>query len=699
MIMKNTWFIIFCLFSSLRLASAQADSSQLSVQETPDLQLILRKSDQDVLLRWAATSAGVWFNSLSGYVLIERTTFDAFQNIAAAKTDTLVRDLRPWTEAELEAAMQQYPNNDYLVMAGQSIHGEWESIQPTKELDMATILARREELNHKYSTALFIADMNTQAAEAMGLFYKDSQVPKGQYLLYRLTIFGAQGQQYRTTALYNPNFDLVATPHIDDAEAADGYVRLTWDRTSHEQHFTAYHIERSADNIRFERLNKQPYINAVDEKQAFGIPPITYLADAENEQPYYYRIIGIDAFGQESEPSASVLLAAKDLMPPIPPIRPEAELLDNKSMQIKWEQAQTSEDMTGYRIKRSRSFDGLFLPISELLPSSTRQFEDRAPSTISDNYYQICAIDRSGNEGCSAPAYGFIKDQRPPPTPTGLRGFIDTLGIVHLQWPLSTAPDLRGYHIYTANDPKQPFQRLNKTVVQDTTWQDTLPLNTLTEEIYYRIAAVDRSANVSTFSDYIRLAKPDTIAPTPAIFNNYRAEDTGIYLAWVNSNSRDVVSHQLERRSLNSNWELLRSFQGLETSFLDQSVAPATAYEYRIRALDDAGLYSPIVNTLQVNSLPKKLGELPEIAIQASENGPLTLALRPGYATEEVAEIWIYKAINSQAFQRFSRQNPALSLQISDADYQPGNTYQYRYRLLFKDGRKSDYSPTSSWQP
>ncbi len=691
--MKNKWFFLSCLFYSLTFASAQTDSSQLSVEETPDLQLIVRKSGEDVLLRWAATSAGVWFNSLGGYVLLERTTFDAFQNIAEATTDTLVRDLRPWTEADFEAALQQYPNNDYLVMAGQSIYGEWESIQSTKELDMATILARREELNHKYSTALFIADMDTQAAAAMGLFYRDRQIPKDQYLLYRLNIIGPQGQVYSTTALYNPNFDLVATPNIDDAEAIDGYVRLTWDRTSHERYFTAYHIERSADNVRFERLNKQPYINAVDEKRAFGIPPITYLADAENDKPYYYRIIGIDAFGQESEPSASVLLTAKDLIPPTAPIRPEAGFNKDEKMVIQWEQAQTSEDMTGYRIKRSRTFDGLFLPISELLPRSTRQFEDPAPNRISENYYQVCAIDRSGNEGCSAPAYGFLNDQTPPPPPTGLTGYMDTLGLVYLRWPLGSTADISGYHVYVANSPDQVFIRRNTRVVRDTIWQDTLALNTLTEEIYYRIAAVDLRSNVSDFSEILRLEKPDTIPPTAALFSNYSVSDSSIVLEWVNSNSRDLVYHELFRKSDTQDWQSIAKFYGLETQYEDSQIQAATLYTYKIEAVDDAQLRSPSVELLSVSSKPASLDALPPLEIRTADNSPeIELYLRLPANLSGLAQIVIYKSEDGTNFSRFSTQAAAYVLSLTDKDLRANQSYAYKYRLYFKDGRKSVYS-------
>lgn len=690
--MKNTLLILMGLVFLPLLAAAQADSTELAASEAPDVQLIVRKSGDDVLLRWAATTPGVWFHALGGYVRIERTAFDAFQNMAAAPTDTLVRELRPWTVAELEAAMQQYPNNNYLPMAGQSIHGEWETLQPAQQLDMATILARREELNHRYSTALFIADMDTQAAAAMGLFYQDTNVPKAQYLIYRLTIVGAQGQIYTATALYNPNFDLTATPNIDDAAAADGYVRLTWDRSSHERYFTAYYIERSADNARFERLNKHPYVNAVDEKQAFGIPPITYLADAENDKPYYYRIVGIDAFGQESEPSASVLLTAKDQVPPAAPIRPEAGMVGGTTMMIQWEQDQTSDDMAAYIIKRSRAFDGSYQPISGRLPIHTRQFEDTAPDAVSDNYYRICAIDRSGNEACSPPAYGFLNDRTPPPPPQGLAGNIDTLGVVRLRWPLGTTPDIGGYNVYAANGPNEVFIRRNAQVVRDTAWQDTVLLNTLTEEMYYRITAVDLRSNVSGMSEVLRLEKPDTIAPAAAVFEGYEVRETGVYLRWANSNSRDVQHHELRRQQPDGTWQVLATLTGNEVEWEDTTVQPGTTYAYQIRAVDDAANASADVRTLCI-AVPQRVAKvLPALGL-GTAGEQVQLAFDWPATAAAVQKVVIYKSVNDSPFQPLQILTEGFVLQWSDAQCSPGNVYAYKYRVFYANGLKSDYSP------
>jgi hypothetical protein len=669
----------------------QSDSTVLK-NTNSDYHLILKKSDKNVQLRWAPSTPGLWLNSLAGFIQVERISFDSFKAYQSNKTDILAERLTPWTKEQFELEIKKHPGNSYLPIAQQLMYGDWETLKTKKELDIGTILASREELIHKYSAAMFISDMDPLAAEALGLYFKDTDAPQGKYLIYRIIAVAPNKPPHTAQVLYNPNFDIEAIPNIGSADTEDGYIRITWDRTDHEKHFTAYYIERSEEGVNFKRLNDLPYINATDQKESFGIPPITYIAQAENGKGYYYRIIGIDAFGELSKPSKALKIAAKDKTPPPSPVRVKAGIADGTYMEIFWSQDSVSSDFKGFYILKSNSLEGSYTPVSNLLPASVTMYKDENPDFVNNSYYKVCAVDHSGNQSCSSPVYGFFNDKTPPPIPLGLKGKIDTSGIVHLSWPIASTPDLSGYNVYVANGPDEVFIRKNSNILRDSIWKDTIAINTLTEEIYYKIAAVDVRSNVSDFSDEIKLKKPDKIAPAAPVFKDFKVDSSYIQLFWINSNSKDVVTHILRRRTNGQPWTDVAKITDFDTKFNDKNVEPKTQYEYKIVAIDDDGNESVSATSLKASTLPSK-ENLSPLKITMDDKNKLTLSLEATIAKEDVSQIVIYKSISKGDFQRWKTVSPATTMQSTDSIINTYKSLAYKYRIFYKDGHKSDYSP------
>lgn len=697
--MKHSiWLLLLCVLPVSSVLHAQSDSLSLMLPESgQNLRATLKRSGSDIILRWAQADDGLWLNSLQGTVSIERLEFSAFKDFEPDQFERIAEELSPWSLEQFEQAMNSSPDDNYLVMAGQSLYGEWETIDSSTSIDMSTIIQRREELRNRYSTAMLVADLDAQAATAMNLRYVDRGIASDQYLLYRITLWiPAYGIFEVATALYNPNFNLKATPKIDVVEGLDGYNRLSWEREGHERYFTAYYIERSRDGKQFERIHELPYINAVDEKEAFGIPPITYLAEAENGVPYYYRIIGIDAFGELSEPSPAVQVTARDLTPPAAVSRIFAETDVQARMQIRWEHPEPAT-VAHYVVKRGSAADGAFFVISPKLPGSQLNFEDEDYDPVYANFYVVCALDEAGNEVCSLPFSGQVIDQEAPAVPSSLSGQIDSLGVVRLAWSRGVEADLAGYHVFVANGPEQVFTRINSQLLRDTVFQDTIPLNTLTEDIYYRIASVDVRSNTSPMSEMLRLGKPDTIPPTAALFEKYEVRDSSVWIRWVNSNSRDVVRHELARKEAGGDWVLLQRFTGLETEFEDSQVQPATGYAYRVTAVDDSGLRSSVVRDLVLNTKPRLPRQLPGLTLTAEEDA-VRLALGANTLEGEIARIVVYKAENDRTFRQLATLTEGQPIELTDPDCRAGNQYTYKYRIFYQNGLKSGYSTPETIQ-
>lgn len=694
--MKKITLIIWVYASLLPIAGftqATVDSLSLLPKDPKALsyQLILKKQGTSILLRWAPTQASIWLNGLKGKIQVERISFESFQKFKNAKTEILSADITPWSQARFQEQIKLHPENRFLPMAFDLIYGDWETVKKKQELTMGTILASREELMHKYSAALFIADMDLLAAEALGLQFSDKNPPPKNYLLYRITAYDGKKIPMTTQALYNPNFNPQIVPNIDQAESEDGFIRLSWDRKEHERYFTAYYIERSTDGKTFTRLNELPYINAVDQQESFGIPPISYLAKAENGKLYHYRILGIDAFGQISDPSKSIPVKATDKTAPPAPVRLKAEWKNDKWVELSWQQDSIVPDFKGYQISKSLSPEGPFQEISKINSTNIKNFKDDQADRVNGTYYQVCAIDESGNKNCGVPVYAFFNDRTPPPVPQGLTGSIDTNGVVRLRWSLGNTPDISGYHVYAANGSNQVFTRKNKAPIKDTLWTDTLSLKTLTEKIYYRITAVDLRSNISDFSSSLTLIKPDRIAPSAPVFTGYRTMDKGVEISWINSNSKDLQYHSLLRRTPETSWEEIAKMSKGEKSFQDFRTQAKNSYEYQIIAVDDAGNKTPGPITLKIQTLPAPVLLAP-LQVQNSDTGTVLIELDLGTQQEPIAQIVIYKSEDHSEFKLWKALPFTSKLTLKDQ----GTTQRYKYRLVYQDGRKSAYSPIAS---
>ena len=125
-------------------------------------------------------------------------------------------------------------------------------------------------------------------------------------------------------------------------------------------------------------------------------------------------------------------------------------------------------------------------------------------------------------------------------------------------------------------------------------WQDSIPLNVLTEDIYYRVNAVDLRSNTSDFSNIIKLEKPDIVPPNASIFTNYKVLKNSVKINFVTSTSKDVESIILQRKLGDNDFEDI-TLLSTEKQYEDVNVASNTKYTYRIVTIDDAGntTYSP----------------------------------------------------------------------------------------------------------
>ncbi|WP_290662884.1 fibronectin type III domain-containing protein, partial [Ignavibacterium sp.] len=481
--------------------------------------------------------------------------------------------------------------------------------------------------------------------------------------------------------------EIPKAPELEKNEM-ENQIELRWSIQSIQNAFTAYWIERSEDGRNWKRLNNIPYLQATQNPNQEPDEYIYYTDTtiARNYLPYKYRLIGITPFAELSEPSDVIEAMGRDRSGPQPPIITSIKDVNGK-IELEWQLENPPSDLKGFMIGRSSSIGGQYEPITpQMLGTSARKYTDSNPDPIDENYYVVFAIDTAGNASVSMPAYGFLIDSIPPAKPIGLTGNIDTLGVVTLRWPLGQDPDITGYRVYFANAADHEFSNLTPYPIQDTVFVDTISLNTLTKEIFYQIAAVDRNFNHSVRSDILRLVKPDIVPPVTPLISDYLVTDTAVILKIIPSSSDDVAEHILFRKGeKQTGWTPILTLNNSslnQTEIFDNNVTGPNYYLYALQSVDSSGNKSELSPSVGVR-VRQNLKVFQIEGLNASyDNQKKVVSLTWKKPQGDLKYYVIYRKVNAGKFENFASVDPDKS-SFSDSELIYQGEYQYGIKGVF----------------
>lgn len=578
-----------------------AQTENESLDSIKNITVLANIKSNEVIIRWAPPNYIAWSrgNDIGYKVIRFRVNFDGKKPVEAQQVgnDTI----KP---LPLEAWKSKFPqNHQFAPIAAQALYGKQFRISE-QNFDAANVRTLSLEQELRYSFALYAADMDADVADALGLRLVDKSIEKDEQYLYAIIPYDLSRMD--TGFVFVDTRFPTEIPKAPDLEKneMENQIELRWSREEYQPEFTAYWIERSEDGKNWKKLNQTPYLQATQDPTQQPDKYIYYTDTliARNYLLYKYRLIGITPFAELSEPSNILEAMGRDRTSPEPAVITSIKDA-NGNIELEWKLENPPSDLKGFIIGRSGSIGGQYEPItSDLLSPSTRKFVDRNPDRIDENYYIVFAVDTASNVSASMPAYGFLIDSIAPAKPIGLTGTIDTLGIVTLRWPLGDDPDITGYRVYFANAENHEFSNLTPYPIQDTVFVDTISLNTLTKEIFYQIAAVDRNFNHSVRSDILKLVKPDIVPPVTPLISDYLVTDTAVVLNIIPSSSDDVAEHILFRKGeKQTDWSEVMAFKNnsnFSNKIVDKDVTGPNYYLYSLQAVDSSGNkseLSPIV--------------------------------------------------------------------------------------------------------
>jgi uncharacterized protein len=461
------------------------------------------------------------------------------------------------------------------------------------------LVGQKGDEDFQFAVFILTSVRNSRVSEALGLAYTDPGAEPGRTYEYRARpvlnpeIYRVVPEPVVVTASNDPDaYDIPVFVYEGDT-----MLNFAWEES---EKVSGFYVERKdAPDQKFVRLNEAP-IHNLSGAGYDGIRRGSYSdEDLENYKVYNYRFLGYTMFG-ELVTFAEVEAMPRDRTPPEAPFLVKPEHAKPDEVHLRWHMNDNpAPDLSGFVVARSTEPEGNFRILhADILPAEAREFVDTTFVTGQPNYYLVQAVDTAWNVSSSFPVAVTLIDTIPPAQPVFLSGTVDSAGVVTLVVETGEESDLMGYRLYRANDASHEFSVIREAFVDidslhhqvQTVFADTITLNSLTPNIYYRIRALDFNHNPSEFSEMMVIARPDTIPPVTPVFKRVLTRADAVELHFALSESRDVAAQKIYRRlSADEPWTPLDSLQYDQTVFTDTLVTQGTSYHYSLRAVDYSG--------------------------------------------------------------------------------------------------------------
>jgi hypothetical protein len=577
--------VLFILLFFISLSYSQTKRATVMVNA--------RAQNDKILIRWAVNSPSEWQKANKKGFIVTRTTI-LRDGIVLSKPEKIILTPKPLVAEPLDAWLDLVQKDNNAAIIAQSIYGESFEVTAAKEGDLSKIVNMADELDQRYTFALYAADMSFSGAVKAGWGYVDTNVKKNEVYAYQVSVFESPKVKESSYMIGLKDYTVLPAPTDFSAIPDDKKVLLSWDYETFKRIYTSYMVEKSSDGINYSPIATTPLVN-LNDKDEHPSKTMYYIDTLSvNDKVYQYRLYGITSFGEKGEVTKPITATG------VPAIVTAARLTDynivnSNEVNLEWEYPAASEGfIQGYEINLADNDKGPYKVVSKIIPPSQRKLnykENLYPS----NYFTISVVGKNNQRLTSQSMLVQPVDSIPPAKPVGLEGVIDSLGVVRLKWKPNQEKDLRGYRILKANNADEEFVDIYHQSYVGNDYKDSVSLKMTNSKVYYRLAAEDMRFNISDLSDILVLDKPDKIPPAAPIFKDYDNKDGKVHLKWIRSYSEDVVGYSLRRREKGQEkWLEIKQINDTIQGFTDDRVENRKTYQYAILAKDKSNLWSSL---------------------------------------------------------------------------------------------------------
>lgn len=691
--MKQIIIILF-LFSFF-LCKAQQDS--LSPKGSPSIQCVGRFSQNQVKLRWSCLDYYHWdLGNKYGY-MIEKITLGRKGELLNYPIFQRWR-LTPFVSKDSADCISHILSNDYSALMAQAVFGENFEVHVSNSPIMR-VSRQAEENLMRFSLFSLAADKSFEAACFGNLGWIDTAVSQDDMCLYKIYICADSLQDFsQDTAIYFFSADIQEVLPLEApllAKVDGNRVRLEW--ADFPTHYVSYYVERGQDLNFFERINTVPITNIASSTSS----NLSYTDSSPSVSTfYYYRIIGVDLFGEENVCSSIVQAKFKESLGKNPPRIVAVEEATQK-IRMKWFYSPEDQALVEcFEITNKSSYYGKEELVAVNINKKRRELEIDPRHLHPSNYFTVKVINLEGGKIASEPYFFQQADSTPPLSPMDLSSSVDSVsGKLILSWTPNSESDILGYRVYKSNSAKGEFFQMTSEELTAAFFEDTIPLN-VAQSFFYKVKALDFRGNESAFSlvHEVKSIVPPYLEP-PLFFDCHRNSKAAV-LHWYYSQTSAITHHKLFYKYEAEEWKEVKIFYPKIGKIKDSLVfdfPPLTAtYSFRLCAYSING--DSVDAPFQYQTTFKRNVQPPSFHIEAqrSENG--ILIYWNNKETSKVKNVFIYRESLSEPMRLLavlSQENLKNLEKISyyfDKDVKMNTIYQYLLRVEGEGGEWSDYS-------
>ncbi|MDR1202099.1 MAG: hypothetical protein LBL58_10815 [Tannerellaceae bacterium] len=638
--------------------------------------------ENTIRVRWAPANTKSWVEGKKYGYTVERYTVmtdNLLQDDPLKKT--IASDFKPKPLNEWKDLVEK---SDYAAVIAQAFYGEDFELN-TSDSDIGSIINQASELEQRFSTSLFVADLDYKAAEMAGWAWTDNEIRSNEKYVYRIYLNRPEAQEGDTAAIFISVEDYMELPQPVGLTAlfGDRSVLLSWNYIFQSTIYPAYHIERKSSNDTiFQRITDVPVTVLGGEMNEI------YYTDslANNDEDYSYRVVGVTCFDKEGPVSDTVTGRGQKIVACVPRIT-SGDFISDDYARILWEfDCPETEFVQKLQLVRSETASGQF----HILVDSIHVFEreQTIPLIENRNYLKLLAVHKDSTIQESFPFLVQKIDSIPPAIPTGLKVTIDSTGIAHLTWTMNVESDLRGYRILRSFTPEEEMTSISADFVAGCEFHDSLSLALGNKKIYYSLTALDIRYNESSPCEVVAVDKPNRQTPDEPVILDYQLLDNRVKINWITDKNRDDVYYSLLRYSMEDLSKCDTVYKGdhQTTSFTDEPVASGR-YQYAVVATDLNGRksISPQRITIEIR-IHEELNTIANFSYYIDrERGYIELS----WKKNEKARIYRIYRSEEDAPMELWKETENANNRIVDETVSPNTTYTYTILFLTNENRMS----------
>ena len=531
---------------------------------------------------------------------------------------------------------------------------------------------------------LLMADHDIKFARVLGIGYEDKNFKTNKHYIYTLKVFSKDGKAIGEKQLFmstdKPSF---ISPVDSIKVSSKGFgVGVRW---KYFDQYSAYNIYRSTSiNGKYKKINKQPVsINyKVNKHGVVQAPPYFFIDDTlQNYKLHYYRVSGVDFFGDESV--LSLVGSAKKLRPILKPLETKKANLDvnENKVVITWDE-EPSKKIEFYNVFRSFEFDKGFKILNKK-PLKKRTFTDANVTENASYFYRVDGFSKNGIVTMSIPTLAIPWDNTAPSQPKGIKAKIEA-GKVSLSWTKVKDKSFLGYKVFRSMDLKDNrWYMLQSGLIKDEYTVDVLPKEQDKKYYYYKVLALDKNQNISEPSEILKVILPDVTAPRRPTITSSEIKEKGFLINWKKSTSKDVFGYNVYKKQDEKAIKLNKKPLTV-LSYIDNNLQAGKQVSYAITAIDKANNESESTDWISLkyrDKIAPKIGAFS--AVKKSKSIVITFDSKD----KDLDGFRVYRSNDSKSYEQYSKYIKGVN-NFTDTRVNITKTYFYYIVLYDTSGNR-----------